>query len=427
MKTGIIGLGKMGLPIATAMDFGGHDVMGYDLNPARMSLDPQPYRETGPDGRSDFNKWLAASTVKFGSMEEVVDHADILFVMTQTPHDPEFEGLTRLPADRVDFDYQYLREAVRQIVDVVKEPTVLVVVSTVLPGTLSRELKPIIEPVKDTLALVYNPSFIAMGTTMKDFLYPEFILVGQENVDEAETLKTFYSSFIDAPLMTMSIESAELSKVAYNTFIGEKIIFANQVMEICDRMAGADCDEVAGALKNAKRRLISTAYLDGGMGDGGGCHPRDNIAMSYLAQKLGLKYDLFESVMLCREGQTDYLASMAVGYAKAMDLPVVILGQAFKPHTNLTIGSPAILLGNLIKEKGVAVQYADNDVGTALKESDVLQSPAVFVIGCKHDRYANAVFPKGSWVIDPHRMIPPQAGVHIEGIGSKVRANPVKG
>ena len=86
----------------------------------------------------DFNDDLAQSTVSFGSLEETVTHAEILFVAVQTPHDPRYEGITPLPAQRVDFDYTYLRSAVRSISEVCRKPTIVVIISTVLPGTIKR-------------------------------------------------------------------------------------------------------------------------------------------------------------------------------------------------------------------------------------------------------------------------------------------------
>jgi len=100
------------------------------------------------------------------------------------------------------------------------------------------------------------------------------------------------------------LNNAELIKVAYNTYIGMKIAFANTLMEICHKMGNIDVDQVTGALTFASRRLMSGAYLTGGMGDGGGCHPRDNIALSWLAQRLDLSFDWFASVMGAREKQT---------------------------------------------------------------------------------------------------------------------------
>ena len=115
MKIGFIGLGKLGLPCAVAIAMKGHDVMAYDIVPALMNKNPRTYRETGPDGKEPFNPYLERSTIRFGALEEVVAHGDIVFVAVQTPHEPRYEGVARLPSERMDFDYRYLVRSIEEI------------------------------------------------------------------------------------------------------------------------------------------------------------------------------------------------------------------------------------------------------------------------------------------------------------------------
>jgi UDPglucose 6-dehydrogenase len=109
-----------------------------------------------------------------------------------------------------------------------------------------------------------------MGTTIRDYLHPEFVLLGVHDLDAANTVEAYYAALVNAEVYRTSIENAELIKVAYNTFIGMKVVYANVMMEICQNMPGTDVDQVMHAIKLSTRRLISTAYLGGGMGDGGG-------------------------------------------------------------------------------------------------------------------------------------------------------------
>lgn len=419
MKIGMIGLGKLGLPVAVTMAMKGHDVLGFDKVPVRMTNLPQEYQEAGPDGTGDFNEWLQRSSIRFGSLSDVVAHSEIVFVAVQTPHDPMYEGITRLPDERVDFDYTHLREAVRQINQENQQPLIVAIISTVLPGTTDAHIKTFVGT-NTNIKVVYNPSFIAMGTTMRDFLNPEFVLVGTDDDEAAETMRTFYKTIGPAPVKRMSIVSAELTKVAYNTYISLKIAFANTVMEICDKFKAADCDDVMDSLKAATVRLISPAYLTGGMGDGGGCHPRDNIAMSWLAKTQGLSFDLFEAAMLCREKQAQWLARMLRDEHKRSELSVVILGKAFKPETNLIDGSSAILVGNILKEWNIEVIYADDNVRTAVTEWMATRSRGIYLIGCRHDRYATIVFPKGSVIIDPHRFVQRSDDYVVRQLGTGV-------
>jgi UDP-glucose 6-dehydrogenase len=267
MRIGFVGLGKLGLPCALASEAAGHDVVGYDLNPAVAGYirDKKiPYREEGTP------ELLVNTKIRVVSVEEVVAHSDLIFVAVQTPHNPKFEGVTRIPEERVDFDYTYLIDACKQLNAAIEAQGVdkpVVVISTVLPGTMDSKILPLLGP---HFKLCYNPFFIAMGTTVYDFTHPEFVLFGMSDEKTADLAESFYKTIHNAPFYRCSIKSAELIKVAYNTFISTKLAFVNNLMEVCYH-TGADVDEVTNALKLAKERLISPKYLNAGMGDGGGC------------------------------------------------------------------------------------------------------------------------------------------------------------
>ena len=252
-----------------------------------------------------------------------------------------------------------------------------------------------------------------MGTTIRDFLNPEYILFGVDDKGAALKAEEFYRTLHDRPFYKTTIINAELIKVAYNTFIGMKIVYANTMMEICHKI-GADVDEVTDAIKLATNRLISGKYMSAGMGDGGGCHPRDNIAMSWLAKKLGLKYDFFDSLMYGREQQTVWLADLVEEHKG--NLPVIILGKAFKPETNLTTGSPAILLYNLLKERGCddVIMY-DPHVDSEAPQF----KKALYFIATKHPEFLGFTFPPESTVLDPWRYILPQPTINLIPVGSQ--------
>ena len=419
MKVGLVGLGKLGMPVALALSLKGHDVMGYDLDPERMRKDVFPYLEQGPNGEPSIEPLLRESDLRFGSLAEVVGHAELIFVAVQTPHDPMYEGVTRLPAERVDFDYRYLESAIAALaaeIEALGEDRVVVIISTVLPGTIRREIAPL---VTNRMKLGYNPFFIAMGTTVSDFLDPEFVLFGTRDAEAAATARELYRTIHDRPFVETTIDNAELIKVAYNTFITMKVCFANTVMEICHKLDGCDVDQVTDALSHATDRLLSPKYLRGGIGDGGACHPRDNIALSWLARQLDLSYDWFEGVMIARERQTDWLADLVAqhhgrrGYGHQR---VGIYGRAFKEATNLTVGSPATLLANLLGERGFEVELYDPYVDSGPCPFD---EAGVYVVATKHAEFGRPdwPFPLGSVVIDPWRYVPARADVEVIPIG----------
>lgn len=455
MKVGIVGCGKLGLPVAVALDSQRDlEVYAYDINPDRMRKDN--FTEKEDVFGVDFREHLEVCDVHFTDLETLVEKCELVFVAVQTPHDREYEGIMPRPDTVKDFDYAALEGAVRSITHYAKEkdgPLTVAVISTVLPGTMRERIYPILDRCPN-VSFVYTPSFIAMGTVIPDYLYPEFILLGIREYDgRAQMIMEKFISKVEpwkqesTPVCMMSVESAELTKVAYNTCISAKIAYANFIMEICDKIPGANCDEVIDALSCAKRRIISPLYMRGGMGDGGGCHPRDNIAMSSLAKKLKLTYDYCNMIMEARECQSLYLADLAVrelSYAPRLT-EVVLLGSAFKAGTNLTIGSPAVLLKNQLEnifqslniENRVRLSVADphvreGDVNTPLARHnwrELAKSPrqALYIITCRHEEFANFKYPEGSIVIDPHRYVSPQTHWNIRLVRVGDRAYGITG
>lgn len=416
MRVGFLGLGKLGLPCALAVESKGHEVKGHDPDPGVahiLATKALPYMEEGAQAL------LTNTKIEIVGYDELAKWADIVFVAIQTPHDERFEGITPLPVEKKDFDYSYLSHGVGKLAKAIesnKKNTIVVIISTVLPGTIRREIFPI---VGENTKLCYNPFFIAMGTTIHDFLNPEFVLFGTEHSIAAAFLRSFYKTIHSRPFVPMSIESAELTKVAYNTFITSKIVIVNLLMEICHKIPGSNVDEVCNALKMATDRIVSPKYMDGGMGDGGGCHPRDNIALSWLAERLDLSHDIYREFMLARENQTKWFAEMLVAARRRTGFKeIVIVGKAFKKGTNLTIGSPSVLLKNLLGIAGVTnVEMWDPYVDEMLYPP--FKGPAVFFIGTNHECFRLWKFPKRSVVLDPWGMIGDQEGVEVIRIGRK--------
>lgn len=412
MNIGFVGLGKLGLPCALAIDaVTEHSVKGYDPDDRiqeYLNKGEIPYREEGT------SQLLKNHNISFTSLNEVIESSEIIFVPIQTPHDPLYDGVTRLPDTRVDFDYSYLVDGLKQIsqvLDNLQEEKIVVVISTVLPGTIESQIKPILSKYAK---LCYNPFFIAMGTTINDFLNPEFVLMGIDDVEAAKKLKLFYKTLHNKEVFECTLDEAELIKVSYNTFITMKICLANTVTEMSHKLNNINSDNVMDALKLANQRLISDKYLNGGMGDGGGCHPRDNIALSWLSQKVDLSYDWYENLMISREKHTEWLAELTIQKSIEKQMEIVILGKSFKKETNLTNGSPAYLLKNLIEEKNHKTKIYDPFIDNTIEE---FNEPKVFFIATNHDVFKDIHFPVDSVVIDPWRMINEQQKVELISIG----------
>ena len=408
MNVGFIGLGKLGLPCALVVGSKGHTVFGYDVNSEiKNILDGAelPYREEGTP------ELLENHDIKWSSISDVVSNSEIIFVSIQTPHDAKYEGTTRLPEKRVDFDYTFLKSGMKTLADEIDhqgKDKIVVIISTVLPGTIRNKIKPLLNK---HVKLCYNPFFIAMGTTRHDFENPEFVLFGVDDEDAYIKASELYATIHDKPVYKCTIEEAEMIKVTYNTYITMKICLANVVMEASHKLDNVNCDNVMKGIFLGTDRLMSSKYLLGGMGDGGGCHPRDNIALSYMAKKLDMRYDWYENLMVCREEQTEWLADLIVEHRSGMS--VTILGKCFKKETNLIVGSPSILLKNLLEERGEQVEMFD----PWLDKPPITLTKQCYFIGTNHDKFLEYKFPAGSIVLDPWGMIRDQKDVRVIRIG----------
>ena len=411
MDIGIIGLGKLGFPVALAIDSKGHNVIGYDINPKikdYLNEGKIPYLEEGVEDL------IPKSQLKIESIETIVKKSELIFVAVQTPHDELYEGVTRIPNTRADFNYKYLKDAIFSLSEVCKKIKKIInvaIISTVLPGTIEREIIPI---KTEYIQLAYNPYFIAMGTTISDFINPEFVLLGASGAEVKSKLLKFYKSIHEKKIFSTTIENAELIKVSYNTFISTKIAFANTLMEVCSKLPNLDVDNVVEALSLADQRIISPAYLKGGMGDGGGCHPRDNIALSWLSRELNLSFDFFESIMMQREKQTEWLVSLIEEKAK-FKKNIYILGRSFKPKTNIQTGSPAKLLCSILEERNIS--FFSYDPYIDLESLEFLEG--VYFIATKHPNFKKFEFPKGSIIIDPFRYIDFKEGCEYIPLGKE--------
>lgn len=392
MKIGMVGLGKLGLPVALTIESRGHEVHGYDISNdpySYLGAKQIPYKEEGIQPLLDDNDIRLHPSV--GS---VVANSELIFIAIQTPHDPQYEGTTKLSQDRQDFDYTYLKEGIRVVADVCaaqKVARTIVGISTCLPGTFLREISPLLN---DYTKYVYSPQFIAMGSVLKDYLNPEFNLIGVHDDEAAGQLAEFYLTINDAPNVVTDITTAEGIKVSYNTWITAKTVIANAWGEIAYK-TGMNFEDIFKAWSLATDRILSPRYMHYGMSDGGSCHPRDNIALSYLAKQVDLSHDIFEDLMRARENYEEWHARLAISVSKKNKLPLILLGRAFKPDTTIETGSAAILLANIIKERGYAFIHKE--------DLDTLPV-AVYFIATNHSRYKDYKFPEGSIVINPSNL-----------------------
>lgn len=389
MKVAMIGCGKLGLPCAEVMS--AHcDIVGYDV-------------VKDPD----------AQIPLLDTIQEAVTGRDMIFVAVPTPHDPAYGGskpIADLPSK--DFDYTIVQTVLREINQWVNKSQLVVLISTVLPGTVRAHLQPLITNAR----FIYNPYLIAMGSVKWDMVNPECLIIGTEDGSEtgdAKLLVDFYKLMMENnPRVNIGTwDEAEAIKIFYNTFISAKIGLVNMIQDVAEKNGNINVDVVTDALKAATQRITGPRYLTAGLGDAGACHPRDNIALRYLAERLDLGYDLFHAIMHSRDQQAKNMANKLVLLAKEHDLPIVIHGRAYKPYVPYTIGSYSELVGHFVEEAGMPVAYADPLTGDTWAGQAVVllaHNPAVTYYGTGVEVTSDAFYfyiEPGSIILDPWRTV----------------------
>ena len=381
MKVGFIGLGKLGRDAAEVLAEK-HEVVGYDpkVNVPGLS----------------------------GTLEEACKGKDVVLIAVQTPHDPLYDGkdpTSHLPPK--DFDYSYIIEATKQVDALVDKGTLISVISTMLPGTVRKEIQPLVQNGQ----FIYNPYLIAQGTVKWDMKNPEMIMIGTEDGEESlavDMLHDLYNPILEKEVRYElgTWEEIEALKVFYNTFISTKLALVNMIQDTAMNVGHMNIDVVTNALKNSTQRIMGPSYMKAGFGDGGGCHPRDNIALRVLNEKYKYGYDLFDSIMKAREEQAANMAR----YCLSFQMPVVILGKAFKPGIDQTAGSPSMLVGWYVEKLGSQkVHYDKAPDGGAY----------TYLI---HDK---GLIPEewnpGSCIIDPYRELGPVKNCVVKHYGNTRR------
>jgi UDPglucose 6-dehydrogenase len=389
MNIGFIGLGKLGFPCAEAIAKKGHNVAGYDI----QTIDPTILIDIKP------------------TIKEAVDGKDIVFIAVPTPHDPAYDG--RQPTAHLepkDFDYSIVKQCLIEANRHMTKDQLLILISTVLPGTTRREFINLIPNTR----FVYNPYLIAMGSVAWDMINPEMIMIGTKDGKEtgdARQLIDFYKTIMenDPRYVVGTWDECECIKIFYNTFISTKIGLVNMIQDVAVRQGNINVDVVTEALEKSTLRIMGPQYMKAGMGDGGACHPRDNIALRYLAEQLDLGYDLFDAIMSAREIQAKNLAKELVKHAEKNRMSIFIHGKAYKPGVEYLDGSYSLLIGHYCNELGHAPTYIDPLTGDDIKGcyGVVLLAHNRKVTyeyrGFAEQQLLYCTIEKGSIVIDPWR------------------------
>ncbi len=358
----VIGVGKLGAPLLACLASKGYHVVGVDLNPRVVKCINEgrsPVFEPGLDQLINENKDRLTAT---HSIESAVLNSQTTFIVVATPCDEQGR-----------FSLKYVLPVCEKIGIALKQksdPHLVVLTSTVMPGAMQKEIAPILEKQSGKICekdfgLCYNPEFIALGTVIRDFLNPDFVLIGESDPESGSALETIYRKTCDkVPLFArMNWINAELTKLSINTFITTKISFANMLARICEKLPGADSQIVNSALGLDTR--IGGKYLKGATGYGGPCFPRDTIAFSRMASSVGASAWLAEATHKTNLEQALFLEDLIRSKLSPKGV-VGILGLSYKPNTDVVEESQGLLLAQaLIKKETPVIVYDPYAMGNA--------------------------------------------------------------
>jgi len=391
----VIGLGKLGACMLASFASRGFKVIGVEIDKKRAELLQK--------GKSfHFEPQLEEYLTKYKNNITITDdyrdailNTDTTFIVVNTPTDSDGA-----------FSTEQLKPACKKIGTILQEKRgyhLVVVTCTIMPGTMRNVVLSSIESISGKIVtkdfgLCYNPEFIALGSVIRDFLNPDFVLIGESDSKAGDLLTGIYEKLLEDPkVRRMSLENAEVTKIALNSYVTMKISFANLLAELCEKIPGGNVDVITESLGMDRR--IGKNYLKGAMSFGGPCFPRDNRAFSVAAKRYGIKMELPDVTDRVNQGHMEYVADLVSRYCGSGK--VAILGGSYKPNSDVIEASPSIEIAKHLVKKGIKVTIHDpvalKNIQTEYSNifeckesiSECLKGADVCVIATPWDQYKN--------------------------------------
>lgn len=351
----VFGLGKLGSPMAACFAAKGLRTIGVDLDERKVDAinagKPPVYEPQLAEFITNGREFLRAST----DPTEAVLKSEISYIVVATPSEPSGE-----------FSLRYALPVSEQIGAALakkRDYHLVVMTSTVMPGHTGGPVREALEKASgkkcgQDFGLCYSPEFIALGSVIRDFLNPDFLLIGESDRRAGDLLEATYLRVVDnkPKVARMNWINAELTKIAVNTFVTTKITYANMLAHVCEQLPGADVDVVTTALGMDSR--IGGKYLKGAIGYGGPCFPRDNFAFAAMARAKGVPARLAEQTDRSNREEVGRLVSLVQKHLPANGT-VAILGIAYKPATDVIVESQGLMLAEQLAKLGIPVTAYD--------------------------------------------------------------------
>lgn len=357
LKACVIGLGKLGAPLAACLAAKGLTVIGVDSDPRKVDAINRQQPPVHEPGLAEQLAKTAGRLSAMADVESAIRQTDISFIVVSTPSDPNG-----------GFSLRYVEpvcQAIGRALAVIPNYHVVCLTSTVMPGTTGGPVRETLEKasgkrVGQDFGLCYSPEFIALGSVIRDFLNPDMLLIGECDARAGDILQSLYAQVCEnkPAIARMSFVNAEITKLAVNTYVTTKISYANLLARICEQLPGASVDVITSALGLDTR--IGPKYLKGALSYGGPCFPRDNLALAQLASQLGVPPDLAQTVDRFNRAQILWLADLVQQHADGI---AGILGLTYKAGTDVVEEAAGFLLAKELASRGRKVIAFDPAYG----------------------------------------------------------------
>ncbi len=359
MRISVFGLGYVGCVSAACFAKDGHDVIGVDVSPSKVEIINQGHSPIVEAGMNE----LVSEVVASGRLKATTDSgeaiaaSEVSLVCVGTPSNANGS-----------LDLRYVTRVCEEIGASLRDKSdrhVIVIRSTMLPGTIETVVVPTLEKssgkkVSQDFGVCINPEFLREGTSLKDFYAPPFTLVGADEAETAETVRRLYVD-IAAPLFVTPVKTAEMVKYVCNCFHALKVTFANEVGNICKAL-GVDSHEVMDVFCQDTKLNLSPYYLKPGFAFGGSCLPKDLRAMNYKAKELDIEAPVLASILPSNRLQIESALELVINTGKKR---IGVLGFSFKAGTDDLRESPMVSLIETLIGKGYQLSIYDRDVSLA--------------------------------------------------------------
>lgn len=346
MNITVIGTGFVGVVTAAVFASLGHQVVGLDIDESRVTqlqLGKLPFFEPELDS-------LVQQTATIGNLsfttayEEAIPSADFIFVCVGTPS-----------SDTGAVDLRFVESALRSLAPHLSDDTIVIIKSTVPPGSFTRFEKLLKSQTSHAVALASIPEFLREGSAVQDTLHPSRIVIGADSVHVFEQLKALHVAF-GAPILQVTPASAQMGKYAANAYLATRITFINQIADLCEKN-GADIAEVIETIGYDER--IGKHYWYPGLGYGGSCFPKDVKELAYFSRQVGHGDNWFNDMQQFNEQRISAaLDRVVTKVGSVKNKQIAVLGLAFKPQTDDTRESPALkVMEWLLKSQATVTTY----------------------------------------------------------------------